>query len=400
MISTEPGPDDVLEARIREALAGERFTVPAATITGRMSRHRRRTRLAVAAVAIGAAAAAAIPVLSSDQPERVPSIKPPVILPGPTGTTLDEACQSAGLAELAAANELRSSERSAVPPLRYASDLDGVRVYASHRLVLACRWSAAKGQVDVELLRPPQPEIDRLFGADLDHLSSVGSSYGYVVGGLPSGVVAVEIELSDATIVPATVSGDVFVATWPGSPTHAVVRRVTAIGRNTVYTRTTDPGDSTGSYAWATTADTLGADCERAMPYQAQLMAASQATGYRIYSAGGNQIVLCVPRGSDTGPVDVHTMNSPTATDGVPVPTVTSVMSDAGVLGFVMGSGDATDVEVYVGETRLRPAIHGGFYAAAVPGGFGSNGLTRWVYVSPTTIYTGTGSTDTTSTRR
>ena len=387
MISTEPGPDEVLEARIRQALAGERFTVPTATITGRMSRHRRRTWVAVLAAAV-AAVAAVVPVLTSIGSDREPVIKPPVILPGPTGTTLDEACQSAGLAELAAANELRPAERSALPPLRYASDLDGVRIYASHRVALACRWSVADSRVDVELFRPPQPEINRLIGADLDHVSVVASGHGYAIGGLPPGVVAVEIELSDATIVPATVSGDMFVATWPGSPTRAVVRRVTAISRNTVYARITDPGDSTGSESRETSPDTLGAACLRDWPLPKEppeLLAASEAMGYRIYRGVGEQMIVCAATGFSSAPVEHAWMNLPA--EGKVEPTVTRV----GTLGFIIGRGNATDVELQVGSQRLRPAIHDGFYAAAVRGAFHDTGLTRWVWVDPGTIYTGTG---------
>jgi hypothetical protein len=39
------------------------------------------------------------------------------------------------------------------------------------------------------------------------------------------------------------------------------------------------------------------------------------------------------------------------------------------------------------------PAIRNGFYAVAVRGVFTSSGLTRWVYVDPVIIYTGTGTT-------
>ncbi|HKA68044.1 MAG TPA: hypothetical protein VKG85_02880 [Actinomycetes bacterium] len=396
MISTEHGPDEVLEARIRQALAGERFTVPTATITGRMSRHRRRTWVAAVAAAV-AAAATVVPVLSSIRTDPAPVIKPPVILPGPTGTTLDDECQSSGLAELAAADDLRPSERSALPSLRYASDLDGVRVYASHRVVLVCRWSDSESQVQVEVLRT-QPGIDRLFGPDLDHLSAVASSHGYVVGGLPPDVVAVEIELSDGTVVPGHVAGDTYVGWWDGSAMSTGVKQVTAIAPDAVYTRSGSTGDSAGSEL-TTTTDGLGDDCEQAMPYRAQLIAGSQAVRYRIYRAVANQIVLCVPTGSDTAPVSVQPMNPPTTTRGVPIPTLTTVTGADG-LGFIMGSGDPTDVELHVGQTRLRPAIRDGFYAAAVPGGFGDDDLTRWVYVSPTTIYTGTGTTETTTTQR
>ena len=384
MISTEPGPDDVLEARIRQALAEERFTVPTATITNRMSRHRRRTWVAAVAVA---AVAAIVPLLTSIGTDRAPVIKPPVILPGPTGTTLDNACRTAVLDRLAGANELRPAEQHALPPLRYASDLDGVRFYASDRVRLACRWSEAERRVGLSGALPPRPEDGRLNSPDLDNVEIWSPSDSFIFGGLPPGVVAVEIELSDGRIVSAHVDGDVFFASWRGSAQTIVI---TAIGPRLIYRRAGVAADSAADMVLD--ADPLGNACKRELPFPPSLVAASVAMGYRIYGGVGDQVAVCVATGNPDTPVRLTIMAVPEATAGV-VPTVVTVVDRTGALSFVMGRVDARDIELQVGGERLRPAIHDGFYAAAVRGAFTNRGLTRWVYVDPSIIYTGTGRT-------
>ncbi|MGH8836433.1 MAG: hypothetical protein ACRDWG_15770 [Actinomycetes bacterium] len=400
MISTEPGPDDLLQARIRQALAGERFTVPTAAITGRMSRHRRRTWVAVVAVAV-AAAASIVPMLTSIRTDRAPAIRPPVILPGPTGTTLDDTCRAEVLARLATGADLRPAERHALPPLRYASDLDGVRFYASSRVRLFCRWSDAERRARVSGAVPPGAEVGRLNSPDLDHVEIRSPGYGFVFGGLPHGVVAVEIELSDGRIVPAHVDGDVFVASWDGSARTTVVGRITAIGQGLTFRRAGYAAEEHGA-DMVLVADSFGNACKRELPFPASLIAASVAMGYRIYGGNGDQVVVCVATGNPAAPVELEVPIVPAATAGVVVPTVATVVDRAGALGLVMGRGAATDVELQVGGKRLRPAIHNGFYAAAVRGAFTDSGpeVTRWVYVDPAVIITGTGARVTSTTQR
>lgn len=398
MISTEPGPDEVLEIRIRQALAGERFTVPAATITGRMSRHRRRTRVAVAAVAIGAAAAAAVPVLAAGRSERLPTIAPPVILPGPTGTTLDDACRSAGLVRLATDGVLlRPTERTELPPLRFASDLDGTRIYASNRVELVCRWSSTESRVIVETGWPESSAVSRMYGRDLDYSAATGPGRpGYIIGGVPTGVVAVEVELTDGRVLPARVNGDLFAAWWDSGPPGPGIASVTAIAPNAVYTRAGLERDPIGSPMTAA-ADPIGDACEQQSSYpDFPLAAASEAKGYRIYAGSGDRVVICVSTGDPADPVQLRYVDVPPSVAGVPVPTVATVVSEAGALGLILGRGDPTDVELQVNGIWLRPTIHEGFYAGAVPGTFTIGSVTRWVYVDPAVIYVGTGTTVTT----
>ena len=391
MIPTESGRDEVLEARIRQALAEERFTVPTATITGRISRHRRRTWVAVVAMAI-AVGAVVVPVLASIRTDPAPVIKPPVILPGPTGATLDDACRADILAYLDKGPRLRPAERHRLPPLRYASDLDGVRFYASDRVRLVCRWSDAERRVRSGGAWPPGPEVGRLNSPDLDNVEIWGPSDSYIFGGLPPGVVAVEIELSDGRMVPAHIDGDVFVATWGGS---ARTVQITAIGQMFIYRRAGVAAEHGAKMVLV--ADRLGDACKQELPFPPSLIAASAAMGYRIYAGSGDQVVVCVATGNPAAPVQLKIMNVPAA---AVVPTVATVVDPAGPRGFVMGRGDARDIELQVGGERIRPAMYNGFYAAAVRGALTSDGLARWVYVDPAAIYTGTGTRVSSTTRR
>jgi len=390
VISTESGRDEVLEARIRQALAEERFTVPTATIISRMSRHRRRTWVAAISAAV-AATAAIVPVLTSGT-DRAPAIEPPVILPGPTGATLDDACRADILAHLAKGPGLRPAERHRLPPLRYASDLDGVRFYASDRVRWICRWSDAEQRVRSGGVWPPGPEIGRLNSPDLDNVEIWGLSGSYIFGGLPPGVVAVEIELSDGRMVPAHVDGDVFVATWGGS---ARTVQITAIGQMFIYRRAGVAAEHGAKMVLV--ADRLGDACKQELPFPPSLIAASAAMGYRIYAGSGDQVVVCVANGNPAAPVQLKIMNVPAA---AVVPTVATVVDPAGPRGFVMGRGDARDIELQVGGERIRPAMYNGFYAAAVRGALTSDGLARWVYVDPAAIYTGTGTRVSSTTQR